>query len=304
MSYHTKSAVTSIKRFPFQALAAIFLLSATFLVVTILSVVTYSSSKLIAYFETRPQVIAFLKDTATTEGISSLQHKLQDDIRVKEVKYVSKEEALSIYKDATVDNPLLGELVNPSIFPASLEFSLNDLGKAQGVIDEVKGEAIVDSVGFTASLGGEKTLGDVVNKLRTITLYLRLGGGFFALLLIGTSFLVLVITLSMRIASRKEEVEILGLIGAKKSFIRKPIIIESIIYVIAGVLLGWLVTLISILYIAPSLINYFGEIPILPRDPLMFFALFGIILLGEAVIGILLANLGSNLALSRAGRKK
>jgi hypothetical protein len=36
----------------------------------------------------------------------------------------------------------------------------------------------------------------------------------------------------------------------------------------------------------------------------MFFSIFGIILLGEIVMGILLATLGSNLALSRAGRKK
>ena len=304
MNYQLKSAITSIKRFPFQVLAAIFLLTVTFLVVTILSVVSYSSSKVIKYFETRPQVIAFLKDSATVETISALQHKLQNDMRIKEVKYVSKEEALSIYKDATVDNPLLGELVNPSIFPASLEFSLNDLSHAQGVIEEVKTEAIVDSVGFTASLGGEKSLGDVVNRLREITLYLKLGGGFFALLLVGTSFLILVVTLGMRIASRRGEIEILNLIGAKKSFIKKPIIIESIIYVLVGVTLGWLITLIAILYVAPAAINYFGEIPILPRDPLMFFSLFGIILLGEAVTGILLATLGSNLALSRAGRKK
>jgi len=304
MNYQTKSAVTSIKRFPYQSLAAIFLLTITFLVVTILSVVSYSSGKIIKYFETRPQIIAFLKDNTTTETVSALQHKLQNDLRIKEVKYVSKEEALSIYKDATIDNPLLGELVNPSIFPASLEFSLNDLSFAQAIIDEVKSEAIVDSVGFTASLGGEKSLGDVVERLRKITLYLRLGGGFFALLLVGTSFLVLVITLGMRIASRKEEVKILDLIGAKKSFIKKPIIIESVIYVVSGVILGWLMTLIMILYIAPSAINYFGEIPVLPKNPLMFFSIFGIILLSELVVGILLATIGSNLALSRASHKK
>ena len=116
--------------------------------------------------------------------------------------------------------------------------------------------------------------------------------------------MVLVITLGMRIASRSGEVEILNLIGAKKSFIKKPIIIESIIYVVSGVTLGWLMILIAVLYIAPSAINYFGEIPVLPRSPLMFFSIFGIILLSEAVMGILLATIGSNLALSRASRKK
>ena len=63
-------------------------------------------------------------------------------------------------------------------------------------------------------------------------------------------------------------------------------------------------TLIMILYIAPSAINYFGEIPVLPKNPLMFFSIFGIILLSELVVGILLATIGSNLALSRASHKK
>ena len=64
---------------------------------------------------------------------------------------------------------LITPLGNLSILPFFLpvwNFPLNDLSKAQGIIEEVKSEAIVDSVGFTASLGGEKSLGDVVERLR------------------------------------------------------------------------------------------------------------------------------------------
>jgi cell division transport system permease protein len=304
MNYHLKTAVNSIKRFPFQAMAAVFVLTITFFVGTILSVLAYSSAKTLKYFETRPQVIAFLKSEATPESISALQHKLSGDIRVKEVRYVSKEEALSIYKSATSDNPLLGELVNPSIFPASLEFSLINLSETENVIAEIKTEAIVDSVEFTASLGGEKNLSDVVVKLKNATKYLRIGGGIFAFLLIGTSFLVLVVTLGMRIASKKDEVEILSLVGAKAAFIRKPIILESLAYVLVGVIVGWLLTLITVLYIAPWAISYFGDIPILPKNPLSLFALFGIILGIEIFGGIVLALLGSNLAFSRARKTR
>jgi cell division transport system permease protein len=304
MNFHLKTAVNSIKRFPFQALAAIFVLIITFFVGSILSVLIYSSANILKYFETRPQVIAFLKDGVTTEAISALQHKLSNDTRVKEIRYVSKEEALSIYKNATIDNPLLGELVDPSIFPASLEFSLADLSKAKDVIAEVKGEAVVESVGFTANLGGEKSLGDVVERLKKATFYIRLGGGIFAGLLVGTSFLVLVVTLSMRIAVRRDEAAILNLIGAKKSFIRNPIILESIIYVLTGVVVGWLLTLISVLYLAPAVINYFGEIQVLPREPLKLFLLLGFILGIEIVGGIILALAGSNLALSRSRRSR
>ena len=304
MNFHLRSAFSSLRRSPFQAFAAIFVLTITFFVGTAFAILIYSSSKVLLYFETRPQVIAFIKDGSTIEEIASLQHKLDADLRIKDVRYVSKEEALSIYKDATSDNPLLSELVSPSIFPASLEFSLNDLSFAKEIIGEVKNESLVDSVGFTASLGGEKTLEDVVQRLRKVTYYIRLGGGIFAAVLMGTSFIVLMIIISMRMIGRKDEVEILKLIGAKSGFIKSPIIIEAVIYSLMGVFIGWLLALISVLYIAPWAISYFGQIPVLPREPGLFFALFGIILAIELLLGVLLALGGSNLALSRARRKK
>ena len=224
MNIHLKTAISHIKRAPFQATSAMFVLALTFFVMTLVSVLTYSSGKIIKHFETRPQVIAFLKDDIPVDAISAMQNKLEDDMRVRDVSYVSKEEALSIYKEATADNPLLSELVSPSIFPASLEFSLTDLSKAQEVIDEVKNEGIVEEVGFTASLGGESTLEDVVSRLKTVTYYIKLGGGIFAGVLMITSLLVLLVIISMRMTTRRQEIEVLSLIGATSGFIRSPIL--------------------------------------------------------------------------------
>lgn len=301
---HIKTALDYIRRSPFQALAAIFVLTITFFVITVLSVLVYSSGQALRYFETRPQVIAFLKDDATLEQISALQGSLEGDLRIKEVTFISKEEALEIYKQATADNPLLSELVSPTIFPASLEFSLSDLSHAQSLIDEVSQAEIVDSVGFTASLGGEDSLGDVVSRLRTITWYLRIGGGAFATLLAVTSFMVLIIIIGMRMTVRRGEIEILDLIGATPGFIKSPIIIEAVVYALVGVLTGWLLAFLLVLYTAPSLISYFGEIPVIPRDTFSLVSLFGIILAAELLVGLILALTGSMLAVSRVKRLK
>jgi cell division protein FtsX len=299
MNIHFKTAWDYIRRSPFQALAASFVLTLTFFVTTLVSVLVYSSSQLITYFETRPQVIAFLKSEVVDADVADLQHRLAADTHIKDIKYVSKEEALSIYKKATSDNPLLGQLVSPSIFPASLEFSVTDLSFAQSIIDKVKGEKIVDSVGFTAALGGETSLNDVVGRLKTITTYVRIGGIVFVGLLVATSLVVLLVITSMRVVGRREEVEILNLIGATKGFIRSPIIIEAFIYTLFGVILGWAISFIAVLYLAPTVVAYFGEIPILPRDALGIFELFGIIFAIEIVTGAVLALSGSLLAISR-----
>lgn len=303
-SIHVRSAWSNIRRSPFQALAAIFVLSITFFVTTVLAVFVYSSSELLSYFETRPQVIAFLKDSAKDEEIFTLQSKLQNDYRVKDIKYVTKEQALELYKKATSDNPLLSELVSPSIFPASLEFSLTNLNFAEEVINEMKNESVVDEIGFTASLGGESTLKDVVTRLRNISYYVRVAGGSFVVLLMGTSFLVLLIIIGMRMNARRGEIEILQLIGATPGFIRLPILIEAVIYGIVGVFMGWLIALLIFLYATPSLLSYFGEIPILPSDVMSLLAIFGVILGGEIVIGLLLSFVGSMIAVSRIHRKR
>lgn len=301
---HIKTAFDSIRRSPFQAMAAIFVLSITFLVITLVAILVYSSEQAIKYFETRPQVIAFLLDEVPQTEVLSLQQKLEVDDRIKEVRFVSKEQALEIYKEATSDNPLLSELVSPSIFPASIEFSLTDLTFAEDVIEEVKQNSIVDKVGFTASLEGESGLTDVVQRLRKITWYIRVGGSVFAGFLTGTSFLVLLVIIGMRMTTRRKEIEILGLIGATPGFIRSPIVLEALIYSVVGVFLGWVVVFVAVLYSTPNLISYFGEIPILPRDTLELIKLFGIVLVLEMTVGVFLSLTGSLIAVSRVSRGK
>src|SRR5258708_30856528 len=196
---YLKTALSNMRRSPFQAVAAILTLTVTFFVATIIGFLIDSSAQVLNYFETRPQVIAFIKSDAKDIDIKARETKIQSDNRVKDVKLVSKEDALLIYKNATSDNPLLSQLVTPSIFPASIEFSVKDLGNTQKIIDETKKEPIVDSVSFTASIGNESTLKDVLSRLTRITYYIRVGGISLAGVLGFTSFLILMIIVSMRI---------------------------------------------------------------------------------------------------------
>ncbi|MEK7168477.1 MAG: permease-like cell division protein FtsX [Patescibacteria group bacterium] len=303
MGIHTRTAIDAIKRSPFQAMSAIFVMSLTFFVATTVAILVYASNKSLNYIETRPQIIAFLNNNVKDEEVKLLQSKLSSDIRIKDLKYVPKEEALEIYKKATADNPLLAELVSPSIFPASLEFSVTDLTLAQTVISEVSQEKVVEQVGFTANIGGEKTLNDVVNRLKSISNYIRVGGITFVAVLGATSFLVLLVIISMRMTSRKGEIEILSLIGATPAFVSKPIILEGVLYSVIGVLVGWVMSFILWLYVSPNILSYFGQIPVLPKDPMSFFVLFLLILGIELVIGIILALIGTIVAVTRSLKK-
>ena len=249
-------------------------------------------------------MIVFLKDTAGEEDVGSLKTKLESDGRLKKVAHITKEQALEIYKNATKDNPLLSELVNPSVFPSSLEFSLNDLSYAEQVISELKNEEIVDEVRYTASLGGEESLTDVVSKLRQISYYIRLTGGIFIGFLLGTSLVLMIVIISMKMSTRRNEMDILDLIGATPSFVRTPVFLEAIFYTLAGVFSGWFLCFVLVLYLTPSLMEYFQEIPILPQDALGLVILFGLIFAAELFVGLLLSFFGSVLAVARTRKRK
>lgn len=302
MKQHMKTSFDSIRRTPFQALAAISVLALTFFVSTLLATLLYGSNQVLHYFETRPQVIAFLNEDAPQDASDELLRTLQEDTRIKEVKFVSKEEAAEIYKNATSDNPLLGELVSPSIFPASIEFSVNNLDYVEEMIDLVQGNEIVDEVGFTASLDSGEELGDVLVRLRTVTSYIRVGGALAVLTLAATSLIVLVVIVGMRITTKKKEIESLKLIGATPGFIRAPIVLEAITYSFIGVTLGWLAGVVLLLYTSPSIIQYFGPIAIIPRDISEFFILLGSFLGIEIIAGFIIALFGSMFAVSRSLR--
>ncbi len=118
-----KTTVQNIRRSPYQAIAAVIIMTLTFLVVSFFAFLLVGSSRIIQYFESKPQVTVFFRNEAKQEDINSLENKLKEEGRVSSVKFVSKKEALAIYKEQNKNDPLLLDLVTADILPSSLEIS-------------------------------------------------------------------------------------------------------------------------------------------------------------------------------------
>lgn len=299
MNSHISTTKKHIRRSPYQALAAILIMSITFFVATVLSLLAYGTNETLRYYETSPKIIAFLKNEGTIDEISQLQRELEGDPRIKNVEFVTKEQALEIFKKASSDRPLVTELVSPKIFPASLEFSVVDLSFAQEVINEAKTKSIIDRVSFTASLGDSKNIDLVIERLKSISYYIRVGGSVVLSFLIASSLLILLVILGMRVSSRRDEIEILQLIGATQGFVRTPFVLEGVFYAVFGSLLGWFLGSLVVIYTMPSIIAYFKEVPFLPTDlsklGLLLLAVFGL----QLVLALILGFIGSFVAIKR-----
>ena len=293
------TAVKHIRRSPYQALTAIMIMTITFFVATILILLAYGSSTTLKYFETKPQLMAYLVKDGTQEDAERISKKLQSDPRVERVKIVTQEEALQIYKELSSSQPLISEFLSPKTLPISIDFSVADLKFTQELISELEKDPKIDEINFTASLGTGQSLEEAVDKLSNISKYLKIAGGVTLTFLILSSLLVLLVIIGMRISSRRDEIEILQLLGATSGFIRSPFIAEGVFYAVVGAFAGWLLASLLTLYLSPSLVAYFAGVPFLPKDLFGLLKLFGIILTGQILLALILGASGSFVAIKR-----
>ena len=115
------TARRNIRRSPYQAFAAILIMTLTFLVVSFFTFLLVGSSKIVNFFESKPQVTAFFKNDAPQADINGLENQLSKSGKVASIKYLSKEDALNIYREQNKDDPLLLDLVTADVLPASIE---------------------------------------------------------------------------------------------------------------------------------------------------------------------------------------
>lgn len=279
-------AKRNIRRTPMQAIAASMVMFLTFLALFTFILVATGSQASLRYFESKPQVIAFFKEGTTKADVTAIENALSQEPRVTKTKYVSKEEALKIYREKNKSDPALLELVTASILPASLEISTRDPQDLQPIAEVLKKEPAVSEVIVPE---------DVVQTLTSITGIIRLVGSVIVGFLMVFATLVIVMIIGFKIRLKRNEIEIMRLLGASPSFIRTPFLLEGMFYGVTGAFCAWVVTYALLWYFTPFLQGYLGEVKLLPVNP----AFMLIILACALVAACLVGGLGSLAAVRR-----
>lgn len=278
-----------IRRSPYQALSAILLTALTFFVISVFALVFLGAHKLLVYFESRPQVTAFFKDSADKTIADQLENKIKSAVPIDSAKYVSKEEALAIYKEQNKSDPLLLEMVTADILPASLEISTKNVADLETVATLMKNDPGVEEVVYQQ---------DVVNTLKSWVRGVRIGGIILTAVLLLVSLATIVIILGLKFTAKKSEINTLSLLGATSWYIRLPFVFEGIFYTIVGAFSGWTITYIALLYLTPNLLEFFQGIDLLPVSPILMLILLG----GELLLGAALGAFASLIATRRYGK--
>ncbi len=293
------TALKNIRRTPFQALAAVFVVSITLFVVGIFTLVTLASYSILLNFETKPQIIAYLKDGHTTDQVAGLISNLTSTQGVKNAIYISKQDALELYKKSVGNDPiLLGTvtdwgIVTADILPASVEITASDPKSFETIVSILEKSDVVSE-----TPAGKKEIDfpeDVISELTKWTNAIRMAGLLLIIALTIVCVLTIMIIISMKISSRRLEIGTLKLLGARNYYIIKPYLLESVIYGLVGALFGWVLSYITLLYSTPFLAPRLGGVISFPIRPEVILLL----LLALLVFGLLLSFISSLFAATR-----
>lgn len=229
--YYLQEAITSLRRNLLASIIAITTVAISLVVLgSFIIMATYMNDQ-IRQVENIVELTVDLKDTASNDQILQLQSQVQAMPLVKEVNYISKEEALDRLKKQFKNQPDIVEQLQGNPLPASLEIRLKDPKKVTVLAEDLenKYKEVIDEIRFGK---------DYVGRLFAVTKVIRWIGMAFIIMLWITSMVVIANTIRLAIFARRKEIGIMKLVGATNWFIRWPFLVEGVIQGILGVVLA------------------------------------------------------------------
>jgi cell division transport system permease protein len=291
-----QTAVNHIKRNGKLSTASILIMALTFFVSSLFVLALYGANIILNYFESQSQIIVFFNpDTVTSSYIDQVRTAVENEHVPLSITYVSKAQAYKKFiQFLSADSPTLSQSVDESKLPPSLEIkttNIEDLQKVANVLYSYQNDGnMIDKILYYKNV--EDFLKEFINVAKFSAI-------IFISFLGGISLLIIWITIGIALSSHADEIEIMQLVGATKSYIETPYILEGAIYGVIGALTSLIS--IGILYLAISKIysssfvvflSYFKGIP-LPTIGLWQIAIAAVI---EIVIGGLVGSIGSFIA--------
>jgi cell division transport system permease protein len=288
--YFLKKAYRDIRRNILVNGVSISIIVFSLLIFSLFLLVLFNLNKLLAHWEGEIQVITYVKEGLSPYEVKNLEKHILGLRGVRSIKYVSKSDATLLLKQLFGNQKGILEGLDLSILPASFEIQLmKEFHRGRGLSEFVK--KLSQLKGITDIQYGQEW----ITRLSTILLLLRWGqwivGG---ILFIAIAFIVSN-TIKLSIYSRKEEIEIMRLVGATHGHIKIPFLIEGFFQGVSGAVLS--LGVLFLLY--QSFLLKSGPFIKASLGPIAFSFLPWSSMGGVISVGISLGFLGSYLSLAR-----
>lgn len=256
--------------------------------------------------EDQVTIQAYISDEAPDEDVQSYRRKLENMDNVKNVEFVSKEQALEEYSSSISSSAdvTMSALDGQNPLPRSYRIEMEDPSQVEGMADKIKADPDFRKIVDVANSEVEDKDADVAENVRfgqeevarlfQLTDYIRIAAVVLVALLTFVAFIFINNTIRLSITARRREIAIMRLVGASNGFIRGPFVTEGVLQALFGSLfaLGAL-ELIRNLVIPKVSMSLSWMSFVVPTE--VYLATYGALVL----IGVLIGLFGSAIAMRR-----
>lgn len=179
------------------------------------------------------RVSVYLVDEASDANRAALQEKLSKNSAAQSVEYVSKEEALLRFRRDFPDLADLAAGLDSNPLPASFEVTMRASAATPEAI-----EAFAHELGTEPGVDGVRYDLVWVRRIRALLRIVAWSGAVLGAVLLGASIVTISGVIRLNVIARKDEIEILRLVGATRGFIRGPFLFEGAFQGAAAALLA------------------------------------------------------------------
>jgi cell division transport system permease protein len=226
-----KNGLINFGRNVWLAIAAIAMMSITLTILLFAVVANATFRHTIDDLLGHIDVSVYLKDSVTPAQRDKFISDIRSHENVKQITYVSKEDALKIYEQQNANNPLLLSAISQTDNPLNAELHIKpkDPYKLQVIRDYVNqpsAKALESDTNKDSSELREKAVSNITKATHFFEQAGVVGIIIFALI----SMLIIFNTIRMAIFNRRDELVIMRLLGASPWYIRGPFIVETMFY--------------------------------------------------------------------------
>ena len=198
------------------------------------------------------QIIFFLEKELPEEQRDSVENRLEESSLVNNVHYISTEQALERFQQNFPDLQGIIENIEINPFPASFETNLAE--------ENLSPETILRFIQAMREMDGIEDVQfnrDWVERMQSLSRLAKAIGFFLGGILALASFFIISNVIRLNVFARKEEIEILRMVGGTNLFIRVPFLLEGIILGAMGALVSLVLLFLLVkffpLYLGASL---------------------------------------------------
>ncbi len=220
--YLLRRALRNIRQSPFLCTASVGTVAVSLCILAFFAIIVLNVQSLTRHWSRDVQVVAYFDTVPAREQRQSLIKQAMVLPGVQSVEFIDAQQAYSSFKERLGDDAILLDGLENDFLPASLRLTLDENSRNRHGVDSV-----VRRLKKIAAFSDFRYGQDWLDRFESFVTLIRISGVVLGGFLLFATLFIVANTIKLTIYARREELEIMALVGGTPLFIKTPFLLEG-----------------------------------------------------------------------------